>query len=453
MDIYYWLPFFMFAFLAVMMFTGYPVAFILGGTGLVFGCIGYALDMFSLIEFYNIVPRIWGGIAESLLLTAVPMFVFMGIMLEKSGVAEDLLHAFQVIFRPVPGALALSVTVMGTILAAATGIIGASVVMMTVMALPMLLANNYDKRLATGTIAAAGTLGILIPPSIMLVIMAELMAISAGTLFVAAMIPGLALALAYFLYILVLAWLRPEQAPQPPADPRYATPLAKLGLAIRALLPPVFLIFLVLGSILFGWASPTEASAVGAVGATLLALLRGRLSIKVLNDVVQGTALTGAMLFFIFAGATAFSYVFRSLGGDDVVSDFLSSSVLGSWGLLAALMLIIFVMGFFFDWVEISLIILPIVVPVIQATDFGGHVADQEKIYWFAILVAVNLQTSFLTPPFGFALFYLKGAAPPGVQMIDVYKGILPFVLIQLACLVLFILFPQIVMWLPGKLF
>lgn len=454
MDFYLedYLPLFMFAALGLLLFSGYPVAFVLGGVGLAFGLLGMAFDVFSFIQFFNIVPRIWGGIAENLVLTAIPMFIFMGTMLERSGVATDLLHCLQVLLRRIPGGLALAVIIMGTIMAATTGIIGASVVMMTLLALPEMLKRGYSIPLATGSIGASGTLGILIPPSIMLVIMADLLSRSVGNLFVAAFLPGLILAGLYMVFVIINCSLRPKLAPPLPAD---VGPQNLVGLAImvvRSFVPPVFLIFLVLGSILFGWATPTEAAGVGGAGAILLALLNRRLSWRVMQDVVERAALTGGMLFGIFLGATCFSYVFRALGGDHLVVSIVESFGLGSWGLLILLMGIVFILGFFFDWIEITLIVLPVFSPIIELLNFGDHVAKTEVIYWFAILLAVNLQTSFLTPPFGFALFYMKGVAPPEVRIQQIYRGIVPFVVLQLTGLGLVMAFPEIALWLPRVL-
>jgi tripartite ATP-independent transporter DctM subunit len=447
-----YLPLFMFAALGTLLFSGYPVAFVLGGIGLTFGFIGMYFDVFSFIQFFNIAPRIWGGISENLVLTAIPMFIFMGTMLERSGVAADLLHSLQVLLRRVPGGLALSVTLMGTIMAATTGIIGASVVMITLLALPVMVQRDYNIPLATGTIAASGTLGILIPPSIMLVIMADLLARSVGNLFVAAVIPGLILAGLYVIFITVLCGFRPRLAPPLPAGigPDSYGALAVWGL--RSSIPPLFLVFLVLGSILFGWATPTEAAGVGAAGAILLAAANRKLNFHVLREVAERSALTGGMLFGIFLGATCFSYVFRSLGGDDIVIGTVEAMGLGSWGLLLVLMALVFFLGFFFDWIEITLIVLPVFSPIIELLDFGDHVAKFEVVYWFAILLAVNLQTSFLTPPFGFALFYMKGVAPPEVKIQQIYKGIIPFVIIQLTGLALVMAFPDIALWLPRTL-
>ncbi|WP_119462065.1 TRAP transporter large permease subunit [Rhodospirillaceae bacterium SYSU D60014] len=446
------LPVFMFLMLAAFIFTGYPVAFVLGGTAVAFGFGGWAFDVFSLIEFQNIAARIYGSVAANLILTAVPMFIFMGTMLEKSGVAEDLLQSLQVALRRIPGGLALSVTLMGVVMAATTGIVGASVIMMTLLAIPVLLSRGYNIELAAGTIAASGTLGILIPPSIMLVIMADLLAISVGTLFVAALIPGLILAAFYLGYIGILAAAKPHLAPpmRKEEGPQHLS--AVLFMLSKSLLPPAFLMIVVLGSIFLGWATPTEAAGVGALGATLLALMNGRLSLAVLKEVVQRTAMTNVMLFMIFLGATAFAYVFRSLGGDYLVVDFFEGMNLGPWPALLLMLIVIFLLGFLFDWIEILLIVLPIFVPILELLDFGDHVGATDLVPWFAILVAVNLQTSYLTPPFGYALFYMRGAAPPEVTMPRIYRGIIPFVVLQMLAVVAVAAFPQIALWLPHYL-
>jgi len=446
-----YLPLFMFGVLALLLFCGYPVAFVLGGIALGFGFVGMMFDVFDFVQFFSIIVRIWGSIAENPVLTAIPMFIFMGTMLERSGVAHDLLHCLQVLMRRVPGALALAVTAMGTILAATTGIIGASVVMMTLLALPVMLERRYSPALATGTIAASGTLGILIPPSIMLVIMADLLAKSVGNLFVAALFPGLLLSALYCVYIFVVSSLDRRLAPPLDADIGPQTAGELLVLVVKSFVPPVILIFLVLGSILGGWATPTEAAGVGGAGALALAAVKGRLRWAELKDVVERSALTGAMLFAIFIGATAFSYVFRALGGDGLVVGIVESLGFGSWGLLVVLMGIVFFLGFFFDWIEITLIVLPIFAPIISLLDFGDHVARQDVVYWFAILMAVNLQTSFLTPPFGFALFYMKGVAPPEVRLQDIYSGIVPFVALQLVGLAAVMVWPEIALWLPAQ--
>ena len=451
----YWedyLPIFMFGALAMLLFSGFPVAFVLGGLALCFGFIGTLMGVFVPLEFFNILPRIWGGSADNLILVAVPCFVFMGTMLERSGVADDLLRILHYLLRGVPGGLAIAVTLMGTIMAATTGIIGASVTMMALLALPPMLRSRYDKRLATGSIAAASCLGILIPPSIMLVIMADLLGISVGTLFVAAIFPGLMLSGLYLFYILTVSPFRPDLAPPLKAREQPYTALEFWLMVLRGFVPPVFLIALVLGSIFGGVATPTEAGAVGALGALLLALGKRTLSREVLSSAVERTSFTIGMIFFVLIGATAFSYVFRSLGGEDVIIDAIDSTGLGSWGVLCIIMVTVFLLGFFFDWIEITLIVLPVFAPVVELMDFGDHISGRDVVYWFTILLAVNLQTSFLTPPFGFALFFIKGVAPPSVTIQHVYAGIIPFVILQLIGLSMVIGFPEIAIWLPTKL-
>jgi tripartite ATP-independent transporter DctM subunit len=446
------LPLFMFASLAILLFSGYPVAFILGGLSLIYGFIGYAFDIFSIVEFFNFLPRIWGQAAENLVLVAVPTFVFMGVMMERSGVANDMLYVCQVLLKKVPGGLAVAVAVMGTVLAAMTGIIGASVTMMTALALPTMLKQGYKHELATGVICASGTLGILIPPSIMLIIMADLLSISVGDLFVAALVPGLFLAASYVIYIAVYAGIDKSIAPPLSADelnvPRSEMP----GLLVRSFLPPVFLIALIKGSILLGWATPSEAGAVGAFGATIIAYFNGRLNKGMVNAVCQSSGLTISFIFFIIVCATCFAYVFRSLGGDDVIEEVIQHANLGSWGLLFLIMAIVFILGFFLDWVEITLIILPVFAPMVALLDFGDHVPQENRatIYWFTVLIAINLQTSFLTPPFGYALFYLKGIAPREVDLMSIYRGIIPFVILQLIALLFVIMVPTMALWLPG---
>jgi tripartite ATP-independent transporter DctM subunit len=446
-----YLPLVMFLTLAILLFSGYPVAFILGGTAIVFGLIGYFLGVFRLIEFFNFVPRIWGQAAENLVLVAIPTFIFMGVVMERSGIANDLLYCVQVLLKRVPGALALGVTIMGTILAAMTGIIGASVTMMTALALPTMMRQGYSHALACGTIAAAGTLGILIPPSIMLIVMADLLGVSVGNLFMAALAPGLTLAALYLLFIFVAASLKPSLAPPLPPD-LLAVPKGKMmPLLWKAFFPPVFLIGLIKCSILFGWAAPSEAGAVGAFGALLLAMFAGRLNMKMLSETCHVSARTIAMVFFIIISATCFAYVYRSLGGDDMVEKLIKASGLSHWGFLFLIMGIVFFLGFFLDWIEITLIVLPVFVPLIANLDFGTHVAKPDVVYWFAILMAVNLQTSFLTPPFGFALFYLKGIAPKEIKIQSIYLGIIPFVLLQLMGLIIVMIWPEVALWLMRR--
>lgn len=441
------LPFLMFAVLIPLLFSGFPVAFVLGGVGLSFWVLAVLLGHENPNSFFLVVSRIFGGVVNKQVLVAIPMFIFMGTMLERSGIAKDLLSSLQTLTRRVPGGLALSVTALGVILAATTGIIGASVVMMTLMALPVMLNSGYDKPLATGTIAASGTLGILLPPSIMLVVMSDLLGTSAGGLFLAAILPSLMLAGLYFIYIFARTALNPSLAPKPPRDSIEAVGGWTI---IKSFAPPVMLILAVLGSIFGGFATPTEASGVGAFGALLLALVRGNLNFAVLKDVTESSALTTAMLFCLFVGATAFSYVFALLGGHDSILHIIASTGTSPWIILLILMIAVFILGFFFDWIEITLIILPVFAPIIAQLDFGTHLPDQSMTtVWFAILMAVNLQTSFLTPPFGFALFYMKGAAGDAVTLQDLYRGIMPFVILQLLGLAAILAWPEIALWLP----
>lgn len=445
------LPFLMFVVLVPLLFTGFPVAFVLGGVGLMFWLFAVGLGLENQNSFFLVVSRIFGGVVNKPVLVAVPMFIFMGTMLERSGVARDLLQTLQIMTRRVPGGLALSVTLLGVILAATTGIIGASVVMMTLLALPVMLERGYDPALATGTIAASGTLGILLPPSIMLVVMADLLSTSAGGLFMAAIGPSLFLAVLYLGYIFIRTLKNPNLAPA--MSKEEASGELTISLVVKSFLPPILLILAVLGSIFGGIATPTEASGVGALGALVLAAVRGKLSFKSLQQVLEGSALTTAMLFGLFVGATAFSYVFALLGGHDAIIHIMDVTGTGPWAVLALLMVVVFLLGFFFDWIEITLIILPVFAPVIAKLNFGDHLVDPGMtVVWFAVLMAVNLQTSFLTPPFGFALFYMKGAAPEGVKLADIYRGIIPFVLLQLTGLIILLLWPDLALWLPRAL-
>ena len=438
----------MFLTLGVLLFSGYPVAFILGGLALIFGLLGFLLGSFKIVHFFNFVPRIWGQAAENLVLVAIPTFIFMGVMMERSGIAQDLLYCVQLILKRVPGALALGVTIMGTILAAMTGIIGASVTMMTALALPTMMKQGYSHALSCGTIAAAGTLGILIPPSIMLIVMADLLSVSVGNLFSAAIIPGLTLSAMYLLFIFFAAKLKPSLAPPLPPD-LLTVPKGKLPpLLWRAFFPPVFLIGMIKLSILLGWATPSEAGAVGAAGAIVLAALWGRLNFKMMDGVCQSSARTISMVFFIIISATCFAFVYRQLGGDDLVEHLIKEAGLGSWGFLFLVMGIVFFLGFFLDWIEITLIVLPVFAPLIRRSTSATTCRKADIVYWFLILLAVNLQTSFLTPPFGFALFYLKGIAPKEVKIQSIYLGIIPFVILQFIGLILVMAFPQLALWL-----
>lgn len=446
------LPLLMFVVLIPLLFSGFPVAFILGGVGLLFWLIAVWLGVVNDKSFLLVISRIHGGIVSNLTLVAIPMFIFMGTMMERSGIARDLLNTLQLLLRRVPGGLALAVVFLGVIMAATTGIIGASVVMMTLLALPVMRDQKYDLPLATGTIAASGTLGILIPPSIMLVVMGNLLSVPIGSLFVAALVPGLLLSFFYVTYIIIYAKLNPDHAPPMVVD-EHMTRSEYFGLLFKSLLPPMLLISLVLGSIFGGFATPTEASGIGAVGAIVLAYFKGNLSFKSLKEVSEHSALTGAMLFGIFLGATAFSYVFALLGGHDLIIRGVEAFNVGPWSVLAAIMVTVFILGFFFDWIQITLIVLPVFAPIISGLDFGTHLPYPEMgLIWFAILVALNLQTSFLTPPFGFALFYMKGVAPKEVKINHIYKGIIPFILLQLLGLLAILIWPSIALWLPYTL-
>ncbi len=445
----------MFAALALLLFSGYPVGLVLGGLAILFGALGIAVGVFEPIHFANLMPRIFGAVAANSILVAIPLFIVMGTVLEKSGVAGELLRCLQLLLRRVPGGLALAVTAMGTIMAATTGIVGASVIMLTLIALPAMLERGYDKALATGTIAAAGTLGILIPPSIMLVVLGDLLSVSVATLFAAALLPGLLLAALYLTYIALLSRARPALAPALPPDsgPRDARDL--LRLMARGFLPPAALVLLVLGSIFGGWATPTEAAGVGTLGALALARGCGRFDRRTLREALAAAAATNAMVFLLFFGATAFSFVFRALGGDDVTRDLVRAAGIDSgWELMLLVQAVVFLLGFFFDWIEISLIVLPLFAPLLKEVEFASHLgADGSLVFltWFAIVLAVNLQTSFLTPPFGFTLFCMRGAVPASVTLPQIYRGIVPFVLLQLLGLALTIALPQLALWLPRR--
>ncbi len=446
------LPAAMFVFLVLGLFSSLPVGIVLMGVTLIFGGLALLLGEMRFVQLTLMPNRIFGGIIENPVLVAAPMFIFMGLVMEKTRIAEDLLLALQKVLRVVPGGLALAVTLMGTILAAATGIIGASVVMLTVLAIPTMLERGYSPSLAAGTVASAGTLGILIPPSVMLVFMGDLLTLNLARLFVAAFTPGMVLAGCYVVYIVIRSILDPASAPRAPR-PAPGEAQGLWGEFLIALALPFLIITAVLGSILGGIATPTEASGMGAAAALLLGLLRGRLSMVTLSAAMDGSVRTIAMLFFIFVGATAFAYVFRHVGGEAFIVNTARGLNLGDWGLLATMMLMIFIMGFFFDWIEITLIVLPIFAPIVGLMDLGDHIARADMLYWFAVLVAVNLQTSFLTPPFGFALFFLKGAAGGSVSMGQVYRGIVPFVALQLGVLALLVWQPRLVTALPDYLF
>jgi tripartite ATP-independent transporter DctM subunit len=434
-----YMPLIMFAFVFGFLLFGFPVAFTIGGVSLFFGLYGFGLGFFDLLPL-----RIWGTMTNFTLL-AVPLFVYMGVMLEKSGIAEALLEAMALVFGRMKGGLAVSVIFVGALMGASTGIVGATVVTMGLLSVPTMLRNGYSKSLTTGTVAASGTLGQIIPPSIVLVLLGEIMNISVGDLFVGAVIPGLILVFLYMLYAFIIAQIKPEWAP--PIAQEILDKMTRqelLGKVFKALIPPLFLMMAVLGSIFAGIASPTEAASVGAVGATVLTAMHKRFNYRIVKDVMEATTKLTCMVFIILVGASTLGLVFRGLGGDDLVRGLILSLPFGKWGILFIVMSIIFIAGFFLDFIEITFIHVPVLAPIMI------HLGVDPL--WLAILIAVNLQTSFLTPPFGFSLFYLKGVTPPEVTTVDIYKGIIPFVIIQIIAIFIICFIPEVVNWLPGVL-
>ena len=433
--------------LVVGVFTGYPVAFLLCGLGVLFAIFsGIPLRFMG-----TVVSKIYAGTLSNWLLLAAPLFIFMGLMLDKSGLAERLLLTLERLCGRLPGGLALSVALLGIVMAASTGIVGASVMLLGVIALPVMIRQGYDPQFATGVTAACGTLGILIPPSIMLVFMGAILQVSIGALFKAAFIPGLLLGSVYILYILGVGFFAPHRAPVPDKAKLEKQLQSENSLAMELvmnLIGPLALIVAVLGSIMIGLATPTEAAGIGAGGAFLLALLTRSINFKVMQDVVRDTSKTTAMVIFVMIGASCFSAVFKRLGGDDMIQEMFIGTGLGPYGLLVLMLGLIFVMGFFLEWIEISFIVLPLFAPIIKSLDFGFDATGVEIVIWFAVLAAVNMQTSFITPPFGYSLFYLRGVAPPGVTIGIIYRSSIPFVILQLICLGALVLFPDIVLWL-----
>ncbi len=439
------------------LFMGIPVAYVLAGVGVWFAAIGYVSDLYfgtlTGLDFNTlglVVNRVY-QLMENWVLVALPMFIFMGIMLEKSGIAAHLMESMQALFGRVHGGLAITVMFIGILLAASTGIIGASVVLLGMLSLNPMLKQGYYPPMALGTVASAGTLGILVPPSIMLVIIGDQIGLSVGDLFLGAVLPGLILGLLYLGYILGYGYLKPHHAPLP-ANPIALDKAATVAL-IKALLPPIGLMLSVLGSIFMGIATPTEASGIGALGAVLLAAFYKKLNFETMQSVLLETYKTAGYIFAIFVGATCFSLVLRELGGDEVVENTLSNLELGGFGTIAFILFIIFLLGFVLDWIEITLIILPLVEPVISTLGIevnGFGQVDHPTLLWFVILVAVTLQTSFLTPPVGFALFYLKGVCPENISLSQIYRGIVPFVMLQMIGLLIVALFPELVTWLPA---
>ena len=443
----YALPLAMVVCLLLGIFSGYPVALVLGGIGILFAFIGELPFAFLQIG----VSRIYAGVIENWLLLAVPLFVFMGSMLDKSGLAQNLLYSLERALGGRRGGLAISVALLGIIIAASTGIVGASVVMLSVLALPIMLREKYKPELAVGTIAASGTLGILIPPSIMLVLVGDILQISVGELFLGAIVPGLLLGGLYIAYIVFVALVRPGDAPAA-TKVKPADGLLLLAL-VRDLIAPLLLILTVLGSIATGTATPTEAAGLGAICAMLLAAFNRRLTFRTLSSSVQETGRTSAMILAVLVGATVFGMVFKGLKGDRMIEDAIMSFDFGAYGTLGLLLLLIFVLGFFLEWIEISFIVLPLFAPIVAALDFGLGISREQQLLWFAMLVAVNLQTSFLTPPFGYSLFYIKGVAPPDITIRTIYRGIIPFVGLQLTGLALLMLWPDLVLWVPDAVF
>jgi tripartite ATP-independent transporter DctM subunit len=437
-----YLPAWMFLALTILLMFGFPVTFTLMGTAMAFGLIGFGWSFFNLLPL-----RIW-GVMTNVTLAAVPLFVFMGVMLERSGLAEELLDTMGLLFGRLRGGVAISVVVVGALLGASTGIVGATVVTMGLLAVPTMLRRGYQKELATGTVAASGTLGQIIPPSIVLVLIGDIVGVSVGDLFIGAVLPGLLLVGLFVLYIIIISLVRPDHAPAIPREELAATAgrklLARVG---RAMFPPLFLMVAVLGSIFAGIASPTEAAAVGAVGATVLTIVNKKFTLSILREVMQTTVRLTCMVFIILCGAAAFGLVFRGLGGDTVVREFLGglADKYSHGAVLAIVMGLIFIIGFFLDFIEITFIHVPVLAPIM--IDFGYDPV------WFCILLAVNLQTSFLTPPFGFSLFYLKAVTPPEITTGQIYRGIIPFVLFQLIGLGIVVFFPTLATWLPKLVF
>jgi tripartite ATP-independent transporter DctM subunit len=455
------MPLLLFLGVGLVLLAGYPVSLSLAGTALAFAFVGEWLGFFD-PAFIEALPNRIYGIMTNETLIAVPLFVFMGVMLERSKVAESLLDTMAMLFGPLRGGLGISVTVVGMLLAASTGIVGATVVTMGLLSLPTMLRRNYDPSIAAGTICASGTLGQIIPPSIVLVLLGDVLSaayqqaqldmglfspetVSVGDLFVGALIPGLVLVGLYILYLVGVAWLRPQAVPAIPQAERDITPGVLWRQVILVLMPPLLLIVAVLGSILGGLATPTEAASVGAVGAMLLALARRQLNLKTLREVMYQTTNVTSMVFFIFIGAAIFSLVFRGFEGDELVTEFLTGLPGGTVSAVALVMLVMFLLGFILDFIEITFVVVPIVGPVLLGLGLDP--------VWLGVMIAINLQTSFLTPPFGFSLFYLRGVAPREVKTIQIYRGVVPFIFIQLLMLGALALWPQVATWLPDTVY
>ena len=426
----------LFATVFALLLLGFPVAFTLGGVSLIFGYFTFGMGLFQLLPL-----RIWGTMTNYVLI-AVPLFVYMGLMLEKSGLAEELLETMAMLFGKLRGGLAISVIVVGAVLAASTGIVGATVVTMGLLSLPTMIKRGYSPELTTGTICAAGTLGQIIPPSIVLVLLGSVLNVSIGDMFIGAVIPGVILVGLYIFWIILVAVFRPQSAPAMPAvelaDFRKTGMYKKI---FRAFFLPFFLIVAVLGSIFAGIASPTEAAAVGAIGATFLTIWQKKFNLHTLREVMRGTTTLTCMVFILIVGASAFGLAFRGMGGDRYITNLILGAGMEPGHFLLIVMLVVFVAGFFIDFIEITFIIVPVVAPIFQQMGID--------LLWLGILIAMNLQTSFLTPPFGFSLFYLKGVAPPEITTMQIYKGIIPYIAIQVVCLLIVVIWPETVTWLP----
>lgn len=431
-----WLGLAMFVGAFGFLLLGYPVAFSLGGVAIFFALIGVAFNVFDPV-FLSAMPQRIFGIMSNFTLLAIPYFIFLGSMLEKSGIAEKLLETMGILFGRMRGGLALAVVIVGALLAASTGVVAATVVAMGLISLPVMLRYGYDQGLATGVIAASGTLGQIVPPSVVLVVLGDQLGISVGDLFIGSLIPGLLMASAFALHVIIVSFLKPEFAPALPKEVRNIGRNALIKEVLAVMLPPLLLILLVLGSIFFGIATPTEAGAVGCLGAIALAAANGRLNWAALKQVCESTLRITTMVMFILLGSTAFSLVFRGLNGDRLMFDILSNLPGEELGFLITSLLTVFILGFFIDFFEIAFIVIPILLPVAKALEID--------LVWFGVLIGANLQTSFLTPPFGFALFYLRGVAPSNVKTQDIYRGVIPFIIIQILVLVLIIAFPELV--------
>jgi len=455
------LPLLLFLAVGMVLMLGYPVAFTLAGVSLAFALAGGLFGAFD-PAFLEALPNRLYGIMTNETLIAVPLFVFMGVMLERSRVAESLLDTMASLFGPLRGGLGISVTLVGMLLAASTGIVGATVVTMGLLSLPTMLKRNYDPGLAAGTICASGTLGQIIPPSIVLVLLGDVLSsayqqaqldmgvwnpdtVSVGDLFVGALIPGLVLVGLYLLYLVGVALFRPQAAPAIPQGERDQDKRSLPRRVVTVLVPPLVLIVAVLGSILAGVATPTEAASVGAVGAMILAAFRRELNGATLREVMRQTTIVTSMVFMIFIGAAVFSLVFRGFGGDEVVEEILTNLPGGTVTAVVVVMLVMFLLGFILDFIEITFVVVPIVGPILLAMGLDP--------VWLGVMIALNLQTSFLTPPFGFALFYLRGVSPPEVTTAMIYRGVIPFIVIQVIMLGLLALWPQMATWLPDTIY